>query len=41
MGGEGLLLLMDKNYHCYAEKVKCGSVNTTIDGHLAHRLEDR
>lgn len=37
MGGEGLLLLMDENYCCYAEKVKCGSVHY-IDGHLAHRL---
>ena len=37
MGGEGLLLLMDEDYHCHAEKVKCGSVHY-IDGHLAHRL---
>ena len=37
MAGEGLLLLMDENYHCHAEKVKCGSVHY-IDGHLAHRL---
>ena len=37
MGGEGLLLLMDEDYHCHAEKVYCGSVHY-IDGHLAHRL---
>ena len=37
MGGEGILLLMDEDYHCHAEKVKCGSVHY-IDGHLAHRL---
>ncbi len=35
--GEGLLLFMDENDHCYAEKMKTGTVHH-IDGHLAHRL---
>lgn len=35
--GEGLLLFMDENNHCFAEKMECGSVHH-IDGKLAHRL---
>lgn len=35
--GEGLLLLMDENGKCWAEKVYEGSLHY-IDGHIAHRL---
>lgn len=35
--GEGLLLLMDENGNCHAEKMSVGSVHY-IDGKLAHRL---
>lgn len=35
--GEGLLLFMDEEDHCFAEKMKTGSIHH-IDGHLAHRL---
>ncbi len=35
--GEGLLILMDENNECYAEKVSVGSIHY-INGKLAHRL---
>ena len=35
--GEGLLLYMDENGKCWAEKMSAGSVHY-IDGRLAHRL---
>lgn len=35
--GEGLLLLMDEEGNCHAEKMKTGTVHH-IDGDLAHRL---
>lgn len=35
--GEGLLLLMDENDNCFAEKMVQGSIHH-IDGNLAHRL---
>lgn len=35
--GEGLLLFMDENNNCFAEKMVQGSVHH-IDGKLAHRL---
>lgn len=37
LGGEGLLLFMDKNNECFAEKVSYGSVHY-IHGNYAHRL---
>ena len=37
LGGEGLLLLMDRDGHAWAERVFPGSLHH-IDGSLAHRL---
>lgn len=37
LGGEGLLLLMDENNVCFAEKMSKGSIHH-IDGRYAHRL---
>ncbi len=37
MHGNGLLLYMDEEYHCHAEKMNVGSVHY-INGHYAHRL---
>ncbi len=37
ISGEGVLLLMDKNRRCTAEKVEKGSLHY-IGGHIAHRL---
>lgn len=37
MHGTGLLLFMDENNQCHAQRMRTGSVHY-IDGHLAHRL---
>ncbi len=37
MHGNGLLLLMDEEGYCHAERMRVGSVHY-INGHLAHRL---
>lgn len=37
LGGEGLLLMMEEDGHCYAEKMSVGTVHH-IDGRVAHRL---
>ncbi len=37
IGGEGLLMLMDENFNCTAQRVCEGSVHH-IDGKIAHRL---